>query len=103
MTISAWTNGRQYLQCTITYLFSSTLVVYQYDRLMDGIIYRRWDDIESKISRYQVSVQLKERGTVLQYCHVETTSHMGLKKKTLVTSGRNIVGQNSRMSSESLY
>ena len=55
----------------------------QYDRLciMDGIVYRRWDDIESKIPRYQALVPLKERRTVLQYCHDERTAgHLGLKK-----------------------
>ena len=55
----------------------------QYERLceIDGVLYRKWDDLEAQSSIYQALVPLRERRTVLQYCHdAKTAGHLGIKK-----------------------
>ncbi|KAK3093316.1 hypothetical protein FSP39_013979 [Pinctada imbricata] len=55
----------------------------QFDRLcqLDGILYRKWEDFEASMTKYQALVPLSQRRVILRYCHDEKTAgHLGIKK-----------------------
>ena len=55
----------------------------QWNRLFvkNGILYREWKVVGTDLSQFQVVIPLKERRTVLRYCHDHKSSgHLGMKK-----------------------